>query len=55
LIYGISKYYLAIFLPGFQLLVFAPIIILIIVMFPEGVVGMLKSRLKYTAVGKFII
>ena len=55
LIYGIAKYYLAIFLPGFQLLIFAPIIILIIVMFPEGVVGMLKSRLKYTAVGKFII
>ncbi|MEJ2098605.1 MAG: branched-chain amino acid ABC transporter permease [Desulfobacterales bacterium] len=55
LIYGISKYYLAIFLPGFQLLIFAPIIILIIVMFPEGVVGMLKSRLKYTALGKFII
>ena len=55
LIYGISKYYLAIFLPGFQLLIFAPIIILIIVMFPEGVVGMLKSRLKYTALGKFVI
>jgi branched-chain amino acid transport system permease protein len=55
LIYGLSKYYLAIFLPGFQLLIFAPIIILIIVMFPEGVVGMLKSRLKYTALGKFII
>ncbi|MBW1985122.1 MAG: branched-chain amino acid ABC transporter permease, partial [Deltaproteobacteria bacterium] len=37
LIYGVSKYYLSIYLPGFQLLIFAPIIILIIVMFPEGV------------------
>ncbi|RLB14852.1 MAG: branched-chain amino acid ABC transporter permease, partial [Deltaproteobacteria bacterium] len=41
LIYGISKYYLAIFMPGFQLLIFAPVIIIIIVLFPEGVVGML--------------
>jgi branched-chain amino acid transport system permease protein len=55
LIYGISKYYLAIFLPGFQLLIFAPIIIIIIVMFPEGVVGMLKNKFKYTVLGKFII
>jgi branched-chain amino acid transport system permease protein len=55
LIYGISKYYLAIYIPGFQLLIFAPIIILIIVMFPEGVVGMLKSRFKYSILEKFII
>jgi len=55
LIYGISKYYLAIFLPGFQLLIFAPIIIIIIVMFPEGVVGMLKVRLNNTIFERFII
>jgi branched-chain amino acid transport system permease protein len=55
LIYGISKYYLAIFLPGFQLLIFAPIIIVIIVMFPEGVVGMLKQRIKNTVLERFII
>ena len=55
LIYGISKYYLAIFMPGFQLLIFAPIIIIIIVLFPEGVVGMLKNRLKDSALSKFII
>lgn len=55
LIYGISKYYLAIFMPGFQLLIFAPIIIVIIVLFPEGVIGVLKSRLKNTALEKFII
>jgi len=55
LIYGISKYYLAIFLPGFQLLIFAPIIIVIIVMFPEGVVGMLKQRTKNTVLERFII
>jgi branched-chain amino acid transport system permease protein len=55
LIYGISKYYLSIILPGFQLLIFAPIIILIIIMFPEGVVGMLRNRVKGTALEKFII
>jgi branched-chain amino acid transport system permease protein len=55
LIYGISKYYLSIFMPGFQLLIFAPIIIIVIVMFPEGVVGMLKKRLKDTRIAHFII
>jgi branched-chain amino acid transport system permease protein len=55
LIYGISKYYLSIFMPGFQLLIFAPIIIVIIVMFPEGVVGMFKKRTRNTLVGRFII
>jgi branched-chain amino acid transport system permease protein len=55
LIYGITKYYLAIILPGFQLLIFAPIIIIIIVLFPEGVIGMLKKRLKGSAVGRYII
>jgi branched-chain amino acid transport system permease protein len=55
LIYGISKYYLAIILPGFQLLIFAPIIIVIIVMFPEGVVGMVKERARGTALEKYIL
>ncbi|MGD8387618.1 MAG: branched-chain amino acid ABC transporter permease [Desulfobacteraceae bacterium] len=55
LIYGLSKYYLSIFLPGFQLLIFAPIIIAIIVLFPEGVVGMFKKRFRDTAVGRYIV
>jgi branched-chain amino acid transport system permease protein len=55
LIYGISKYYLSIILPGFQLLIFAPIIIIIIILFPEGVVGMLKSKVKDSALARFII
>jgi branched-chain amino acid transport system permease protein len=55
LIYGISKYYLSIILPGFQLLVFAPIIIIIIVLFPEGVIGMLRNSLKGAALKRFII
>ena len=55
LIYGISKYYLAITLPGFQLLIFAPIIVAIIVLFPEGTIGILKKRVAGTPLQKFII
>ena len=55
LIYGITKYYLAITLPGLQLLIFAPIIIVIITMFPEGIVGMLRTRVQGTALEKYII
>ncbi len=55
LIYGITKYYLAITLPGLQLLIFAPIIIVIITMFPEGTVGMLRTRVQGTALEKYII
>ena len=55
LIYGISKYYLAVYLPGFQLLIFAPIIILIVVAAPDGAIGVLKKRVSGTALGKFIV
>jgi len=54
LIYGISKYYLSVFIPGFQLLLFAPVIIFIIIMFPEGVVGVIKNRIRGTTLAKFI-
>jgi branched-chain amino acid transport system permease protein len=55
LFYGLSKYWLAIILPGFQLLIFAPIIIIIIVAFPEGIVGVFKKRSKGTVLEKFIV
>jgi branched-chain amino acid transport system permease protein len=55
LIYGLSKYYLAIILPGFQLFIFAPIIIIIIVLFPEGTVGMLKNRVRGTTLERYIV
>jgi branched-chain amino acid transport system permease protein len=54
LIYGLSKYWLAIIMPGFQLLVFAPIIIIIIVAAPDGVVGLVKKRVRGTRLGMFI-
>jgi branched-chain amino acid transport system permease protein len=55
LIYGLSKYYLAVILPGFQLLIFAPIIIIIIVLFPEGTVGVLKKRVQGTFLARIIV
>jgi branched-chain amino acid transport system permease protein len=55
LIYGLSKYWLAIILPGFQLLVFAPIILLIIVAFPQGVIGLVKEKTKGTRLERFIV
>ncbi len=55
LIYGVSKYYLAVWLPGFQLLVFAPVIVAIIVLFPDGTVGMIRKRCAGTPLGKFIL
>jgi len=55
LIYGITKYYLAIILPGFQLIIFAPIIIIIIVVFPEGTVGMLKKKVRGTMLERYIV
>jgi branched-chain amino acid transport system permease protein len=42
-------------LPGFQLLIFAPIIIIIIVLFPEGTIGMLKNRVRGTALERYIV
>ena len=55
LIYGLSKYWLAVILPGFQLLIFAPIVIIIIVAFPEGIIGLLKRKAKGTRFEKYII
>jgi branched-chain amino acid transport system permease protein len=55
LIYGLSKYFLSIIVPGFQLLIFAPIIIVIIVAFPQGVVGVWKSKITSERLKKIII
>jgi len=54
LIYAASKYYLAVTVPGLQLLIFAPIILTIIVLFPEGTVGMVKRRCRSTVLERFI-
>ncbi len=55
LMYGLSKYWLAVIIPGFQLLIFAPIILFVIVAFPEGVIGMVKRKAKGTALERYIL
>jgi branched-chain amino acid transport system permease protein len=55
LVYGLSKYWLTVVLPGFQLLIFAPIIIIIIVLFPEGVIGIVKRRVEGTGLERYIV
>jgi branched-chain amino acid transport system permease protein len=55
LIYGLSKYWLAVVLPGLQLLIFAPVIIIIIVAFPGGIVGLVKQKTKGTPMEKYIV
>ncbi len=54
LLYGSLKYYLSVILPGFQLLAFAPLLIIIVVAFPDGIIGWLKKRLRYTKLYEYI-
>ena len=54
LVYGLAKYWLSVVVPGFQLFIFAPIILVVIVVFPEGIMGLVKKRTKATGLGKFI-
>ncbi|MFQ6117420.1 MAG: branched-chain amino acid ABC transporter permease [Candidatus Bipolaricaulia bacterium] len=54
-IYGILKYWLAVLIPGLQLLIFAPIIIIIIVALPQGIIGVLKERVKGTVMERFVV
>ncbi len=55
LIYGICKYWLAVLLPGLQLLILAPLIIVIIVAFPGGIVGVVRERVRGTALDQLIV
>lgn len=54
LLYGLSKYWLGAMFPGIQLLIFAPIILIIIVAFPEGIVGTMKKKIKGTVLERYI-
>lgn len=54
-IYGVLKYWLAVLAPGLQLLILAPIIIMIIVALPQGVIGVLKERVRGTILERVIV
>ncbi len=55
LIYAALKYWLSVTFPGLQLLILAPIILLIIVAFPQGLIGVLKAKVKGTPLEKVIV
>lgn len=55
LIYGLSKYWLAIYLPGYHLLIFAVAIIIVILLFPEGIGGFAKRKAAGTRFERFVI
>ena len=42
IVYSLAKYYLSVYLPGFQLLLFSPLLIAAVVLFPGGIVGNMK-------------
>ncbi len=54
LIYGLSKYWLAIAWPGYHLLIFAIAIIVVIVVFPEGIVGVAKRKSRGTRFERYV-
>jgi branched-chain amino acid transport system permease protein len=54
-LYAALKYGLGVTFPGLQLLILAPIIIAIIVTVPEGLIGVLKNKVRDTALEKFIV
>ncbi len=55
ILYAALKYGLGVTFPGLQLLILAPIIIAIIVLFPAGVIGVLKTKVRGTAFQRFIV
>lgn len=54
LIYALLKYYLTIAFPGMQLLILAPLLLIVILLFPEGVVGYLAKLARGTKLEKFV-
>lgn len=54
LIYALLKYYLSITFPGVQLLILAPLLLIVILLFPEGVVGYLVKLARGTRFEKFV-
>lgn len=55
IIYSILKYVLTVIAPGLQLLVIAPVMILIIMFFPTGFVGWLRNRVRAPLIRRLII
>ena len=55
IVYSLVKYYLSIYWPGFQLLIFAPLIIAAVVLFPAGIVGTVKRWTRGTPLESWVL
>ncbi len=55
LVYGLLKHLLSIYIGTYQLLLFAPLLIAVIIFFPEGLMGYLLARLRTTRLGPWIL
>lgn len=55
IVYSLAKYYLSIYWPGFQLLIFAPLIIAAVVLFPAGIVGNVKRWTAGTPLAAWVL
>jgi len=53
-LYALLKYYLNIIFPGLQLLILAPILVAVVVIFPEGLIGHVKEKVKGTKLEVFV-
>ncbi len=54
IIYALLKYYLSVILPGIQLLVLAPLLLIIIILFPEGIMGYIIKKVRNTALFEYL-
>ncbi len=54
LIYGLMKYYLSVTFPGIQLLILAPILIAIVVAFPDGLMGYIKKKTRNSPLSEYL-
>ena len=54
LIYGVMKYYLSVIFPGIQLLILAPILIAIVVAFPDGLMGYIRKKARNSPISEYL-
>jgi branched-chain amino acid transport system permease protein len=54
ILYAMLKYYLTTLIPGFQLLIMAPIVIAVVELFPRGIIGWIKSKFKGTLIDRLL-
>jgi len=55
LVYSILKYMLTVSFPGLQLLILAPVLIAVCVLFPYGIVGWVKRRFRGTLIDYLLV